>query len=138
PEVIRNILDDLPMQHAFVSGGTDLFAGLGEAARIARPWRPHSATLLLVSDGDTVPATGMPRMPASVAHVLVLGVGNPRQGTFIDGHQSKQEASTLRQIAARLGGVYHDGNEKHVPSDVLRVIAQSGEAGALARLTRRE
>src|SRR5437660_706399 len=39
PEVVRNILEDLPMQYAFKPGPTDLFAGLEEAARIARPWR---------------------------------------------------------------------------------------------------
>ncbi len=28
-EVVRNILNDLPMHHAFPSGKTDLFSGLG-------------------------------------------------------------------------------------------------------------
>ncbi len=85
PEVLRNILGDLPMHHAFLKGNTDLFAGLEEAARIAKPLRPHSATLLLVTDGDTVPATGMPKMPVSIAEKLIIGVGDTRQGTFIDG-----------------------------------------------------
>ena len=62
-----------------------------------------STTLLVVSDGDTVPATGMPKMPASVAHVLVVGVGDPAAGKFIDGHQSRQDASTLRQVAVAAG-----------------------------------
>jgi Ca-activated chloride channel homolog len=137
-EVVRNIVDDLPLQYAFRSGGTDLFAGLAEAARIARPLRPGCATVLLISDGDTVPGAGMPRMPVSVAHVLVLGVGSPRHGTFVDGRQSKQEASTLRQIAARLNGIYHDGNEKHISTDTLREIAQSGRPSDLDRLTKRE
>jgi Ca-activated chloride channel family protein len=136
--VIHNILSDLPMEYAFRSGGTDLFAGLKEAAEIARPWRPGSGTLLVVSDGDAVPATGMPRMPVSLAHTLVIGVGNSRQGTFIDGRHSKQESATLRQVATRLGGVYHDGNEKHVPSDVIRAMTQSGEASPFDRLTLRE
>ncbi len=68
----------------------------------------------MLSDGDTVPATGMPKMPASIADVLIVGVGDPRQGSFIDGRMSRQDASTLRQIAARLGGIYHDGNQKHI------------------------
>jgi Ca-activated chloride channel family protein len=138
PEVVRNILDDLPLQFAFTAGGTDLFAGLKEAARIAHPWNPGSATLVLLSDGDSVPSTGMPRMPASIGHVLVLGVGNPQHGKFIDGKHSKQDASTLRQIAARLGGIYHDGNEQHISSDTLTAITQAGEAGPLDRLSRRE
>jgi Ca-activated chloride channel family protein len=137
-EVVRNIFDDLPMQYAFLAGDTDLFAGLKEAARIAHPWRPNSATLLLISDGDTVASTGMPRMPASIGHALVVGVGNPRQGMFINGKNSKQDVSTLRQLAIRLGGIYHDGNEKHIGSDVIRQIVQGGEASPLDRLTRRE
>jgi Ca-activated chloride channel family protein len=138
PEVLRNILSDLPMHYAFPKGNTDLFAGLEEAARIAKPLRPGSATLLLVTDGDTVPATGMPKMPASIAHKLVIGVGDSRQGTFIDGRHSRQEVSGLRQIAIRLGGVYHDGNERHVGSEILREIGQSSDSAKVDKLTRRE
>jgi Ca-activated chloride channel family protein len=137
-DVVRHILDDLPLEYAFRSGGTDIFKGLEEAARIAHPWQPKSATLLMVTDGDTVPNTGMPKMPASIANVLILGVGNPREGKFINGRHSRQEASTLRQIAARLGGVYHDGNEKHISSDIIREITQAGAAASLDRLSLRE
>ena len=41
-EVVRNILTDLPMQYAFKAGKTDIFAGLEEAARIARPCCPRA------------------------------------------------------------------------------------------------
>lgn len=137
-EVVQNILGDLPMQYAFASGPTRLFAGLEEAARIARPWNPGSTTLVLVSDGDTVPAQGMPAMPASVAHVLVVGVGDPLAGKFIDGRQSRQDVSTLRQIAARLHGTYHNGNEKHLTSVLLAELAHAASSGLWERLTRRE
>lgn len=138
PEVLRNILNDLPMHYAFHKGDTDLLAGLEEASRIARPWNPDSATLLLISDGDTVPETGMPSMPKSIAHTLVIGVGDPHEGSFIDGRHSRQEASMLRQIAIRLGGTYHNGNTQHVSTDLLKAISASGEVSALDRLTRRE
>ena len=118
-EVVRNIFGDLPMHYAFTAGKTDLFSGLAEAAKIAQPWQPRSTLLLMLSDGDTVPATGMPKMPASIADVLVVGVGDPRTGSFIDGRMSRQDACTLRQIAARLGGIYHDGNQKHLSSELL-------------------
>jgi Ca-activated chloride channel family protein len=137
-EVVHNILTDLPMNYAFEPGPTNIFAGLEEAARIAHPWQPSSTTVVLISDGDTVPATGMPKMPASVAHVLVVGVGDPQAGKFIEGHQSRQDASTLRQIAVRLGGSYHNGNEKHLPTDLLRQISMQSNKGVLERLTRRE
>jgi Ca-activated chloride channel homolog len=137
-EVVRNIMADLPMQYAFITGKTDLFSGLQEADKVARGWRPKSALLILLSDGDTVPATGMPKLPASIADVLVVGVGDPRAGTFIDGRQSRQDAGTLRQIATRLNGTYHDANEKHLPSDLLARLTLIPRQGAFERLTKRE
>lgn len=137
-EVVRNILNDLPMHYAFPVGKTDIFAGLQEAARIAHPWQPRSTTVILVSDGDTVPATGMPKMPAAVSHVLVVGVGDPVTGRFIDGRQSRQDRSTLRQVAVRLGGTYHDGNEKHLSTAILQDLTQTSGESPLQRLTRRE
>lgn len=137
-EVVRNILSELPMQYAFKPGPTNLFAGLEEAAKVARPWQPRSTTLVVISDGDTVPATGMPKLPDSVAHVVIVGVGDPVAGRFIDGHQSRQDESTLRQVAVRLGGTYHNGNEKHLSTDLLKQISAQSERGPLDRLTRRE
>src|SRR5207244_12297677 len=49
PEVVRNILEDLPMEYAFKAGPTDLFSGLEEAARVARPWRPRGTTVVIGS-----------------------------------------------------------------------------------------
>jgi Ca-activated chloride channel family protein len=137
-EVVHNILSDLPMHFAFKAGPTDLFAGLEEASKLARPWRPGSTILVVLSDGDTVPAAGMPKMPASVAHVLIVGVGDPRVGKFIEGHQSRQDISTLRQVAVRLGGTYHNGNDKHLATTLLQEITQTAGQGALEKLTRRE
>jgi Ca-activated chloride channel family protein len=137
-EIIRNILNDLPMDHAFKAGPTNLFAGLEEAAKLARPWRPKSTLLMIVSDGDTVPATGLPKMPDSIANVVLVGVGDVLAGKSIDGHQSRQDASTLGQLAVRLGGAYHNGNDKHLPTDLVkRVTAVPGQS-AFHRLTRRE
>ncbi|WP_205760990.1 vWA domain-containing protein [Luteolibacter luteus] len=118
-EIIHNLMDDLPMHQAFESGKTKLLEGLAEAATIAAKWPRESATLVLISDGDSVPATGMPKMPPSIGGVLVAGVGDPSKGTFIDGHHSRQDGATLRQIATRLGGEYHDGNAKLVPTAML-------------------
>ena len=137
-EVVRNILGDLPMHYAFPSGKTRLFDGLEEAARIAAPWNPGSTTLIVISDGDTVPSTGMPRMPASVRSVLVVGVGDSQVGTFIDGRQSRQEVSTLKQIAARLGGSVHNGNERHLASSLIAETTGLEDLGVFERLTRRE
>jgi Ca-activated chloride channel family protein len=137
-EVVRNILSDLPMQYAFPSGKTKLLDGIEEAAKIAKPWPARSTMVVLVTDGDTVPATGMPTLPPSISGVLVVGVGDPLAGKFIDGHQSRQDASALRQIAARLGGAFHDGNRLQLPTDLIREAAQESEDSALEKLTIRE
>jgi Ca-activated chloride channel family protein len=125
PEVIRNILNDLPLDQAFNVGKTKILDGIKEAVDLAKPWRPGSTTLILVSDGDTVPDTGMPTLPPAFGPALVVGVGDARLGKFIDGHQSRQDSSTLRQVAARLRGEYHDGNEKHLPSQQLAALARA-------------
>ncbi|HRV81750.1 MAG TPA: vWA domain-containing protein, partial [Planctomycetota bacterium] len=62
-EVLQNVLGDLPMHHAFRRGETRLFDGLEEAARIAKDWKKDSTTLIVLSDGDTLPPTGMPKLP---------------------------------------------------------------------------
>ena len=137
-DVVRNILGDLPMHYAFRSGKTKLLEGLREACELARPWNPKSTTMILVSDGDTVPAQGMPRMPASIADVLVVGVGDPVSGKFIDGKQSRQDVSTLRQIATRLGGQFHNGNERHLASSLIGQMTQGRAGSPLEQLSRRE
>jgi Ca-activated chloride channel family protein len=137
-EVILNFLDGMDMSSVFPVGKTRLFDGLEEAAKIARNWPSNSATLLLVSDGDTVPATGMPKMPPSIDGVLVMGVGNPTKGSMIDGRQSRQDVGALQQIASRLGGQYHDGNMRHVPSSVLNGLGSLKTDGRGLKLTLRE
>jgi len=137
-EVVGNILGDLPMHYAFQPGKTRLFDGLAEAVKIAQPWAPRSTTLVVLSDGDTIPASGMPRVPASIGEVLVVGVGDPITGKFIDGRQSRQDAATLRQLATRLSGHYHDANAKHLPSALLAAIAAESAGSPFDRLTERE
>lgn len=122
--VVKNIFDDLPLELAFQPGKTSLFEGIRQAAALAKPWQPESTTLIVVSDGDTVPDTGLTALPRSIAQVLIVGVGDPRAGKFIDGHQSRQDVMTLRQLALRLNGTYHDTNEKHLPSGILAPMAK--------------
>ena len=136
--VVRNILNDLPMHFAFVPGETNLFAGIEKAAEVAKGWRPRSATMVMVTDGDTVPATGMPRLPASIADVLIVGIGDPKKGSFINGKNSRQDVSTLRQIAARLGGTYHNGNEKHLSTALIEKLTTQMEGESKIQLTARE
>lgn len=125
PEIVRHIVAELPIYSGFRSGKTDLFSGLQLAATTAKNWRPKSTTVVVITDGVTVPPTGMPRMPNSVNSMLVVGVGDAQTGKFIDGHQSRQDVSNLRQVANRIRGVYHDANTKHIPTSTI--IGFSGE-----------
>ncbi len=138
-EVVRNILTELPMRHAFKPGETNIFAGLEQAARLAKPWPPGSAVLMMVTDGDTVPTTGMPKMPASIgSNVVMVGVGNPTVGKSLGGHTTRQDVSTLRQVAARLNGAYHDGNEKQLTTELVSRIDERAKPKGGDRWTARE
>lgn len=137
-EVVRNVLNDLPLSQAFEPGPTNLFAGLQEAAKIAAPWPPDSAVLLFVSDGDTIPAIGMPKLPASIRQVVVVGVGDQAVGKSIEGHQSRQDSSALRQLATRLNGTYHNGNEKHISTELVMQMDDRAIPSWWDKLTKRE
>jgi Ca-activated chloride channel family protein len=128
-EVVKNTLSDLPMHFAFEGKQTDLFAGLEKVVETTKPWQPKSTILLIVTDGDVVPATGMPKMPISIASTLVIGVGDGEHFLASDAQP---------QIAARLGGTYHNGNEKHISSNVIRELTQETSKQKWSDLGRRE
>lgn len=124
-EVVRNCLNDLPLGVAFNVGKTELLEGVRASAEIAKDWQPNSATLVIVSDGDTIPDSGMPELPRAIHRTLIVGVGDSLAGKYIDGHQSRQDAPTLRQLAARLRGNYFDANQKHIPSAALAGLSKA-------------
>lgn len=136
--VFENIMNELPMQYAFTNGKTDLFSGLEEVAKVTKPWRPRSTSLVVLSDGDTIPGKGMPKMPASISDVVVVGVGDDQRGTFINGEQSRQDVSTLKQLAVRLRGTYINGNDKPLSGKVLGMLMSTSETSALEKLSMRE
>lgn len=138
-ELVRHIMSGaVEMRYAFKRGKTRLFDGIEAAAKLGKFWRADSAMLVIVTDGDTVPGTGMPQLPPSFGGSLVIGVGDHVQGKFIDGGQSRQDVSTLRQVAIRLGGEFHNGNRRHVPSDVLAAAAADSRKPLIEQLTLRE
>ncbi len=123
PEVVGNVLADLPLEYAFEVGKTRMYDGVACAAEIAKTWRPGSAAFMLVSDGDTLPATAAPVLPPAFTSTMVIGVGDCARGTMIADHASHQDAASLRQLASRLHGRYHDGNARHLPSSELAGFA---------------
>lgn len=121
--VIRNVLDNLPLTWSFEPGETQLLEGVRGAAELARDWPPDSTTLLLCTDGDTTDFTKIPELPRSIGKVDILAVGDPIVGTFINNHDSRQQAGILRRLAAELHGSYYDVNTRHVPSSALAELA---------------
>jgi Ca-activated chloride channel homolog len=117
--VVRNLLDGLPLYAAFNAGPTKLSSGVNEALEYARQWKANSATLLVVSDGDSEEAVNVRSIPPSIADSIVVGVGDPLRPTMIAGHRSTQDTQSLKLLAKKLDGVYHQGNSKHLPSQVL-------------------
>jgi Ca-activated chloride channel family protein len=119
PELVRNVFDGLPVQYVMKPGSTDLGAAINAAVKVVAPLPEKTVRLVIFTDGDTVPLQPILPRPKSVKDVLVLGVGDSRKGTFIAGHQSRQDAEVLASVARALRGAYYDVNEKHLPTDAL-------------------
>jgi Ca-activated chloride channel family protein len=119
PELVRNVFNGLPVQLLMRGGKTDLGTAINHALKEVADLPDGSARLLIYSDGDTIPLQPIAALPKSVKQVLVLGVGNPHKGLFIDGHQSRQDPESLNTIARSLGGAYYDINEKHLSTEAL-------------------
>lgn len=117
--IVANMMDGMPLYVAFHPGETDMQAGLAAAFEMCKGWVRGSTTLVVISDGDLKRPPTPPRRPASIADVIVIGVGDPERPTMISGHSSRQDEWTLKQIAASLGGHYHEGNSKHLPSALI-------------------
>jgi Ca-activated chloride channel family protein len=119
PELVRNVFNGLPLTYAMPVGQTDLGTAINRTLEIVEDFPKNSTRMIILTDGDSVPLAPINPRPASVREVLVLGVGNPKKGSFIDGHQSRQEVDTLQRIATSLLGVYHDVNDKHLTTEAL-------------------
>ncbi|MEN9572167.1 MAG: hypothetical protein RL514_22 [Verrucomicrobiota bacterium] len=119
PELVRNVFNGLPLSYAMPDGPTDLGQALNAAVKLVGEFPAGSTRLIIFTDGDSVSLAPILPRPKSVKEVFVLGVGNPHKGTFIDGHQSRQEGDTLRAVASALQGSYTDVNEKHLPTTAL-------------------
>ncbi len=123
-QVVRNILDNLPLVWSFEPGETRLVEGLRVAGEMARDWPPQSATMFLCTDGDTVDFNEVPELPRSIRKVEILAVGDPVVGTFVGNHDSRQQAAVLRRLAAELRGNYHNVNRRHIPTSALLDLAR--------------
>lgn len=125
-ELVRNVFNGLPVWYIMKPGKTDLGSGVRKTLVHLADYPLDSTTVFLLTDGDAIELGTIPKPPASVRDVYVLGVGDPNQGTFIDDHMSRQDASLLGTLAGRLRGKYIDVNEKHVTTLALGKLARGG------------
>jgi Ca-activated chloride channel family protein len=123
-ELVRNVFNGLPVWYVMKPGKTDLGSGVRRTLEHLTDYPNDSTTVFLLSDGDAIELGAIPKPPASVRDVYVLGVGDPNQGTFIDDHVSRQDASLLGTLAGRLRGKYIDANDKHVTTLALGQLAR--------------
>ena len=124
--VVRNMLNDLPLEIAMENGPTDLGRAINETLELAdslegksRRYGKRSMTFVLVTDGDTQEMPALRKTSPTIRRTMVLGVGDPEKGVSIGGHFSRQEPLTLRYIARHLGGEYIDVNRKHLSSTAM-------------------
>jgi Ca-activated chloride channel family protein len=127
--VVRNVLDNLPVEVAMETGPTDVGRAVNESLQRAagmdgtQPrYRKNSITYVLVTDGDTQEMPALQEVPDTIRGALVLGVGDTGKGVVLNGHLSRQEPATLQFIARHLAGEYVDVNTKHVPSAAMSTL----------------
>ena len=137
PELVRNVFNGLPLSFAMPAGKTDLGTAVNASLDLVADFPKGSTRLFILTDGDSVSLAPINPRPASIKELLVLGIGNPHKGSFIDGHQSRQEGETLQRLAAALRGTYEDVNEKHVATtalgDLVVPLAPPGRGLTLAQ-----
>jgi Ca-activated chloride channel family protein len=119
PELVRNVFNGLPLTYAMPIGDTDLGQAINRSLELVKDFPAGSTRVLIFTDGDSVDIAPLASRPKSVRDVMFLGLGNPHKGTFIDGHQSRQEPEVLGRLATELKGQYYDVNEQHLTTSAL-------------------
>lgn len=127
--VVRNVLNNLPIEVAMENGPTDLGRAINESLQRAaamdgsKPrYGRNSITFILVTDGDTLEMPALREVPDTVRRTLVLGVGDAEKSFALNGHLSRQEPGTLQFVARHLGGEYVDVNTKHLSSAAMSTL----------------
>jgi len=126
--IVRNVLNDLPIERAMSPGKTDLGGAVAKAMDVARGLPDGSTTLILATDGDTDNPPIVGDLPDALTQALVLGVGGTKVGLPIDGHLSRQDVDLLEDLATNLDGQYLNVNQTHVPATAIGHLLSSPAA----------
>jgi Ca-activated chloride channel family protein len=136
-ELVLHLAAGTPFHVTYKPGKTDILGSVNQVGKMIDELPRKSATLLVLSDGDSLPPSGLRPLPSCVAEVVVVGVGDPARGSFIDGHQSRQDTANLGQLARRLGGRYFDCNHRPLPREALDALTAENPAASKWRIDRR-
>ncbi|MEN9359840.1 MAG: hypothetical protein RL095_1375 [Verrucomicrobiota bacterium] len=136
-DVLLNLMS-CKLDIAFTPGKTDVVKGVEAAFDLAKlkKWPRASTTVLLITDGDTVALDKLPMKPEAVEQIIIAGVGSA-SGVFLDSHQSRQDANSLRQVASRYAAAYADTNQQLIPTALLGGLAQNPEKDSDLNFDRR-
>lgn len=135
--LVLHFAGETPFALTFEPGKSDLLKSLNKAGDLVKEHPAKSTTVIVISDGDSVPPKGLNPMPASVDKIYFFGVGDTAKGTSIDGHVSRQDRDSLSQLARRLGGEYHNVNKVRLPDEVVDAIARRATASGALHTDRR-
>ena len=136
-DIVRNVLNDLPIEYALEPGKTDLGKAVNSALELIQDYPRRSVTLMVCTDGDSEALEDIRPVPPSVKKALVLGVGNIQQGSLMDDHLSRQDPLVLEGLASHLNGSYLDVNDRHIASAEIGSLCRTGDAPA-ARVVGRD
>jgi Ca-activated chloride channel family protein len=136
-ELLLHLASGTPFHITYKPGKTDILSSVNQTGKFTKDLPRKSATLLILSDGDSLPPTGLEPLPPAIEQVVVVGVGDPARGGFIDGHQSRQDTGNLGQLARRLGGRYYDCNFRPLPREAVESLTSDKPAGSKWQIDRR-
>lgn len=123
--IVRNVLNDLPIERAMSPGQTNLGSAVAKALEITRDLTDRPTMLILATDGDTDNPPVIGDSPDGLEDALVLGIGNTKVGMPIDGRLSRQDEDLLEEVAGALDGRYLDVTADHVPASAISQLLSS-------------
>ena len=136
---MKHILSEVDLRYAFKPGKTLLFSGHRRRRAHRQDWRAEQCAAGDRQRRRHRAGDRHAELPPSFGGSLSWSASaTTSPAKFLDGHQSPARTSALRQVANRLGGEFHNGNKRRVPSDILAAAAADARKPLFEQLTLRE